>query len=49
MGQVIGRGSIHDDAVPFINLEPDRVERLGPLQTCTATGFPWIPMRSNTS
>jgi WD40 repeat protein/Ca2+-binding EF-hand superfamily protein len=43
MGQVIGRGLIHDDAVPFINLEPDRVERLWAHYKLHSDGFALDP------
>ena len=46
MGQVIGQGLIHDDAVPFVNLEPDRIERLWVTTSFfIPTASPWIPMR----
>ena len=43
MGQVIGRGLIHADAVPFVNLEPDRVERLWAHYKLHSDGFALDP------
>jgi len=43
MGQAIGRGLIHADAVPFINLEPDRVEKLWSHYKLHSDGFSLDP------
>ena len=43
MGQVIGKGLIHDDAQPFVNLEPDRVERLWAHYKLHSDGFSLDP------
>ena len=43
MGQVIGRGLIHADAAPFINLEPDRVEKLWSHYKLHSDGFALDP------
>ena len=43
MGQVIGKGRIHADAIPFINLEPDRVEKLWSHYKLHSDGFALDP------
>ena len=43
MGQVIGKGRIHADAIPFINLEPDRVEKLWSHYKLHSDGFSLDP------
>ena len=43
MGQVIGKGRIHADALPFINLEPDRVEKLWSHYKLHSDGFALDP------
>ena len=45
MGQVIGKGLIHADAQPFVNLEPDRVEKLWAHYKLHSTASPSIRIR----